>query len=308
MPLPQPLRGIVTPLITPLAGPDELDPAGLERLVEHLLDGGVHGIFLLGTTGEGPSVSAKVRRDIVARTCRLVNGRIPVLVGVTDIAFADSVALARHAAERGADAVVSAGPLYFPVTQDLVLRHFERLAAQLPLPVILYNAPSCAHVFIEADTVGRAAALPNVAGIKDSSGNMGYLHQVRRAVGASEGFTVLVGPEELLAESVLLGVHGGVSGGSNLFPRLYVSLYEAALRGDIESTRRLHGSVIEVCARIFEAGSYGEHYLQGLKYAASLLGLCGECVAMPYGPLDDAGRGRVAASVESLKSLPGVAA
>lgn len=305
--LPRPLRGIVTPLITPLVDQDTLDAEGLERLIEHLLSGGVHGLFLLGTTGEGPSVSMRLRRELVERTCRLAGGRLPVLVGITDTSFSDAIQLAGHGANCGAAAVVSAGPLYYPVTQRLLLRHFGHLAAQSALPVVMYCAPGNAHVTIEVETVARASQLANIAGIKDSSGNMGYLHQVQRAVAGRAEFSVLVGPEELLAESLLLGVHGGVSGGSNLFPRLYVSLYQAATRGDIAEARRLHASVIEVCARIFEAGTYGTHYLQGLKYAASLLGLCKEHVAMPYEPLDDQGKRRVAEAVEALRRLPGVA-
>jgi 4-hydroxy-tetrahydrodipicolinate synthase len=301
-----PLTGIIPPLITPLVDQDTLDIEGLERLIDHVLAGGVHGIFVLGTTGEGPSVGARLRQEMIERTCRQVAGRAPVLAGVTDCSFTDSVRLARHAADAGASAVVSAGPLYFPLTQKLLLRYFERLAAQCALPVFLYNAPSCSHVTIEVETVAQASELSNIAGLKDSSGNMGYLHQVRRSVAARPEFTVLVGPEELLAEAVLFGVHGGVSGGANLFPRLYVSLYEAAKRGDANTVRLLHASVIEVCARIFEAGSYGSHYLQGLKYAASLLGLCRESVAMPYGPLDADGKRRVAAAVELLRQLPGV--
>jgi 4-hydroxy-tetrahydrodipicolinate synthase len=304
--LPRPLRGIIPPLITPLESQDRLDHGGLERLLEHVIGGGVDGVFLLGTTGEGPSLSAELRRELVACTCRLVAGRAPVLVGITDSSFSDAVALAGFAAEAGAQAVVSAGPLYFAVEQAWLLRYFERLAEESPLPVFLYNMPACTQVAFEVETVARASGLDGVAGIKDSSGSLGYVHQLQRALAGRPDFTLLVGPEELLAESVLLGAHGGVSGGANLFPRLYTSLYRAALRGDLAETRRLQAAVIEVCARIFEAGSYGTHYLQGLKYAASLLGLCSEEVAMPYGPLEEDGKKRVAEAVERLRIMPGV--
>src|SRR5690242_18636907 len=107
-----PLTGIIPPMITPLSGRDELDVAGLERLIEHILGGGVNGIFILGTTGEGPSLSYKLRRELIQRVCKQVNHRVPILVGITDTSFVESVTVARSAAESAADAVVVAPPYY----------------------------------------------------------------------------------------------------------------------------------------------------------------------------------------------------
>src|SRR5580693_5577452 len=109
-----PLTGIVPPMVTPLRGRDELDLLGLERLVEHILSGGVSGLFILGTTGEGPSLSYQLRRELIRRVCKQVNHRVPILVGITDTAFVESVNLARSAADYGAAAVVLAPPYYLP--------------------------------------------------------------------------------------------------------------------------------------------------------------------------------------------------
>src|SRR6185369_5334544 len=98
-----PLTGIIPPMVTPLRSRDELDVAGLEKLVEHILGGGVNGLFILGTTGEGPSLSYRLRRELIERVCKQVNHRVPVLVGITDTSFVESVNLARGAAESGAD-------------------------------------------------------------------------------------------------------------------------------------------------------------------------------------------------------------
>src|SRR5215813_8285441 len=100
-----PLTGIIPPMVTPLRGRDELDVPGLERLIEHILNGGVSGLFILGTTGEGPSLSYRLRRELIERVCKQVNQRVPILVGITDTSFVESVNLARHSAESGADAV-----------------------------------------------------------------------------------------------------------------------------------------------------------------------------------------------------------
>src|ERR1700744_501803 len=111
------LTGIVPLVVTPLLSRDELDVAGLERLVEHVLSGGVHGIFVLGTTGEAPSLSYRLRRELIERTCKLVAGRVPVLVGITDTAFVEAVSLSQWAAECGAHALVVSAPYYFPNSQ-----------------------------------------------------------------------------------------------------------------------------------------------------------------------------------------------
>src|SRR5947208_7744694 len=116
-PLPVPLCGIVPPLVTPLATPDTLDPDGLERLVEHLIAGGVAGLFILGTTGEAPNLSYRLRRELIERTCRQAALRVPVLVGVTDTSLVEAVELARHAGASGAHGIVSASACYFPLTQ-----------------------------------------------------------------------------------------------------------------------------------------------------------------------------------------------
>src|SRR5262249_36697478 len=130
-----PLTGIIPPMLTPLRGRDELDIAGLERLIEHILAGGVSGIFILGTTGEGPSLSYRLRRELIERVCKQVKRRVPILVGVTDTSFIESVNLARVAAESGADAVVAAPPYYLPEAQPELQEYLEHLVSELPLPL-----------------------------------------------------------------------------------------------------------------------------------------------------------------------------
>src|ERR1039457_7001473 len=122
-----PLTGIVPPMITPLRDRDELDAAGLEKLLEHMLSGGVSGLFILGTTGKGPSLSYRLRRELIERVCKQVNRRVPVLVGITDTAFAESVQLARFAADSGADAVVVAPPYYMPEGQPELQEWLDHL-------------------------------------------------------------------------------------------------------------------------------------------------------------------------------------
>src|SRR5438094_2542997 len=126
--LPRPLRGVIPPLATPLLDRDRLHHAGLERLIEHVLGGGVHGLFVLGTTGEAPGLSHRLRCELVERACAQVAGRVPVLVGITDTSFVESVELAEFAADAGAAAVVLAAPYYFPAAQPELADYTERIA------------------------------------------------------------------------------------------------------------------------------------------------------------------------------------
>jgi 4-hydroxy-tetrahydrodipicolinate synthase len=289
--LPRPLRGIIPPLATPLCDRDRLDLAGLERLIEHVLAGGVSGLFLLGTTGEAPSLSHRLRCELIEQACARVAGRVPVLVGVSDTSFVESVELAEHAADAGAAAVVLTPPYYFPAGQAELAGYFERIAADMPLPLFLYNIPGLTKVSFEPETVARLLHVPTIAGIKDSSAQMISFHKIRRLAAARPDFAVLIGPEELMGDAVLLGAHGGVCGGSNIAPRLYVELYEAAARGDLARTRELHARVLQLSTSLYCVGQGTSGYLKGLKCALRCLGLCDDFLAEPFerfGPVERA--------------------
>jgi len=280
--LPRPLRGIIPPMITPLLDRDTLDVEGLERLIEHILGGGVHGLFILGTTGEAPSLSYRLRGELIERTCNQVNGRVPVLVGITDTAFVESVNIACKAADAGASAVVLSSPYYFPAGQPELLEYLQHLVPELPLPVFLYNMPSHTKVVFEPETVRVAADIEGVVGLKDSSANMIYFHQLQGLLHDREDFSLLVGPEELLGETILLGGHGGICGGANMLPELYVSLYNAARARDLDKVAELHERVMAIRNTIYSVGRYGSSYLKGIKCVLSCLGICNDFMAEPF--------------------------
>jgi dihydrodipicolinate synthase/N-acetylneuraminate lyase len=278
----QPLWGIIPPMVTPLLDRDTLDVPGLERLIEHILAGGVHGLFILGTTGETPSLSHRIRHELIERVCSQVLGRVPVLVGITDTSFVESVEIARKAEAVGAQALVLAPPYYFPTGQPELLEYLKHLLPELPLPLFLYNMPNRPQPAFEPKTVRAAADMPGIVGLKDSSASMIYFRQVQHLLEDRPEFTLLMGPEQLLAESVLLGAHGGVCGGANLLPRLYVDLYEAARAKDLARVESLHRTVMEIDATIYSVGHYGSSFLKGLKCALSCLGICSDFLAEPF--------------------------
>jgi 4-hydroxy-tetrahydrodipicolinate synthase len=291
--LPRPLRGVITAMVTPLREDLTLDEKGLERLIEHLIGGGVHGIFILGTTGEAPNLPYSVRSAVIEQTCKRVASRVPVIVGITDTSYQDALRMAVKSYECGALAVVAAPPYYYQVSQADLLQYFKRLASDSPLPLFLYNAPLNTHLWIDIATVIQAAAEPNIVGLKDSGLNMGYFHAVREGVRGSADFSLLVGPDDLLAEAVLMGAHGGMAGGSNVWPRLFVALYEAAVARDVSRAFALHQLAVQFDNAIYRSADHSVNPLRGLKCALSLMGVCSTDLTLPFRAYSSKERERV---------------
>ncbi|MEN8227883.1 MAG: dihydrodipicolinate synthase family protein [Bacteroidota bacterium] len=275
-----PLKGIIPPLITPLNNFDELDIAGLERLIEHQISGGVHGLFILGTNGEAPSLSYKLRKEFIKKTHELVDKRIPVLVGITDTSFAGSMEIAEYANSAGADAVVVAPPYYFPVSDEEMVDYFEKLAPSLPLPFLLYNMPSHTKVHLSVDMVKRAKELGAV-GIKDSSGDMLYLYSLIKEFKDSPEFSIITGTEMYLPETIMNGGHGAVAGGANMFPKLFVDLYNASATNDLETISMLRKKVMMLYQTIYRVGKHTSRYVKGTKCGLSVMGICNDYMAPP---------------------------
>jgi 4-hydroxy-tetrahydrodipicolinate synthase len=162
--------------------------------------------------------------------------------------------------------------------------------AQLPLPLMLYNMPGLTKTAFDPATVAELMQHDGIIGIKDSSGDMNYLQKMLRLARQRSDWSVLVGPEELTAEGVLMGAHGGVSGGANLQPRLFVELYESAAAGKVPRVRDLQAQVMQLGEKIYSLTGTRSGWILGLKCALGQLGLCADVTAEPIRQLDDADR------------------
>lgn len=299
----EPLQGVIPPMITPLTDRDTIDEAGTERLLNHVIDGGVAGVFILGTTGEAPSLSYRLRRDFIKLASRIVDGRVPMMVGITDTAFVESVELARAAEDAGAAGVVLSTPYYFPAGQTELRQYTERIVQELPLPLMLYNIPSLTKVAFEIDTLRQLAEHAGIVGVKDSGGDMDYFRQVVTLSELRPDWTFLVGPEHLLAESVQAGGHGGVNGGANVFPKLFTSMFTAAKAGDTDSIAVLQEQ-IDRLQPIYEVGKYASRFIKATKCAASLRGICSDHMAEPFNHFFDPERQKVAEIIAGVNEAP----
>ena len=273
-----PLSGIIPPLVTPLKDNETLDIESLERLIEHLIAGGVHGLFVLGTTGEEQSLSYDVRKQMIKESCRINRGRLPLLACITDTSIEESIRLAKKAADYGADGVVSAPPYYFATGQPELAQFYEELVPQLPLPVFLYNMPSHVKVSFAPDTVKRLAEMEQVVGFKDSSANAVYFQSVMYKV-----------------------QHRGINGGANMFPELYVAMYDAASKRDINRVLDLQQLIMQISTTIYTVGKHGSSYLKGLKCALAMLGIINDdFVASPFYKFEAPERLRIQKALEAL--------
>ncbi len=274
-------RGIIPPMVTLLTDRDQLDIPGLERLLEHLVAGGVAGVFILGTTGEAPGLSYRLRRELIRRTATIINKRLPLLVGITDTAFVESVALAEVAAEAGAEAVVLATPYYFPAGQTELLGYIENITRALPLPLMLYNMPSLTKVWFEIPTLEKLADIPAIIGVKDSSGDLDYFTRLVQLRQRRPDWSIMMGPEHLLVEAVARGAQGGVCGGANVIPQLFVACYQAATAHDDARAEKLLKRV-HMFGNLYSIGKYASRYIKATKCALSLLGICDDFMAEPF--------------------------
>ena len=297
------LRGIVPPMVTPLLDTNTLDEQGVENLVEHLISGGVSGIFILGTTGEGQHLSFKIKGELIRKTAACINGRVPLLVGITDVSLHDSLEIARIAAENNASTVVAASPFFFPLGQAELVEYYEALATQSPLPLYLYNLPMHTKNMIEVSTVKVLAQHKNIIGLKDSSANGVYFCKLLHLFKDRPDFGLYVGPEEMMPSMVLMGAHGGVAGGANIYPEIFVKVYHAAVAKDVQKTLELQNRMMQISNELYSIGRFASSYIKGIKTALSIKGICSDILAQPFNRFLEPEKEKVKIAIEKLDKV-----
>jgi 4-hydroxy-tetrahydrodipicolinate synthase len=228
---PSALHGIIPPMCTPLTDEGEVDVPSVHTLVEHLLAGGVHGIFALGSTGEFACLTGRQRRTLIETVVAAVRGRAPVIVGILDTSTARCIENGQVARAAGADAVVLAPVYYFRASQAELLDLFRAVKRAVDLPLLAYDVPSAVNVKLELSTIVQLVEEGVIAGLKDSSGATEAFRRVLLATRGSD-FRVFTGSELIVDACLRMGAHGSVPGLGNIFPAEYVRLYDLARAGD----------------------------------------------------------------------------
>lgn len=240
--------GVIPPVVTPLTTTFEVDYPSFSRVIDHLIDGGVHGLFVLGSTSEVVFHDETTRRRIIEHAVEQVRGRVPILVGVIDPTTDRVIAHARAAQSAGADAVVVTAPFYTRTNQSETIDHFRYIRDAVDIPVIAYDIPVCVGTKLERKTTVTLAREGTVVGLKDSSGDDGNLRYVMTDTADLSDFFVMTG-SEIVADSVVnMGAHGIVPGLGNVDPHGYVRLWNLCQAGDFTAARQEQ----ERLCRLFE--------------------------------------------------------
>lgn len=276
------IKGSITALITPMKN-GALDEIAFRRLVDWQIDEGTAALVPVGTTGESPTLSHDEHRRVVELTVATARGRVPVIAGAGSNSTAEAVSLTRHAKEIGADAVLSVAPYYNKPTQEGLYRHFATIAEAVDIPMILYNIPGRSIVEISVETMARLAQLPNIVGVKDATSNMARASRDRRAL--PKDFILLSGDDATTLGYMAHGGQGSISVTSNVAPRACADFQAACLAGEFATALKLQDRLMALHDALFCEASPAP-----TKFAASLLGLCGEEVRLPIVPLSQGGR------------------
>jgi 4-hydroxy-tetrahydrodipicolinate synthase len=224
-------HGIIPPAVTPMTASEDIDLPRLRFTLDRLLAAGVHGLFVLGTTGEFYALDPAEKQAIIAETVALAAKRVPVVAGTGAETTREAIRLTQLAEREGADAVAVITPYFLNPSQQELFDHFRRIAESTRLPVLVYVNPSMTGgVKLDVGTVARLSDVPNIVGMKDSTGDLAMLIEYVRT--AKPGFVVFQGRDTLIEPALANGAAGAVPSMANITPELAVAIYEAHRRGD----------------------------------------------------------------------------
>ncbi len=274
-------QGAYTALITPFAKDESIDEGAIRELVEMQITRGIAGLVPVGTTGESPTVTHDENIRIVEIVARQAGGRVPVIAGTGSNSTQEAVDMTRRARDVGADATLQVAPYYNKPNQEGFYRHFVKVADDGGLPVVVYNIPGRTGKNIENETMLKLAEHPGIVAVKEASGS---LPQVMDLISAKpDNFDVLSGDDNLALPIMLLGGTGVISVASNIIPDRVSELVAAALKGDLETARRLHYALLPFFKAIFL-----DTNPIPIKYAMHLAGYAEEVFRLPMcAPSDD---------------------
>lgn len=286
------IKGIIPPIITPMNPDESINFDELRNQVNRMIDGGVHALFAFGTNGEGYILNEDEKRQVLQTVIEETDGRVPVYAGTGCISTADTIRQSLMAKDLGADVLSIITPSFAAASQDELYEHYRAVAEAVDMPIVLYNIPARTGNALAPATVGRLAAIDNIVGVKDSSGNftniLSYISEGRKA---DPGFSILSGNDQLIVWTLLAGGNGGIAGCANVYPGLMSSIYDLFMEGRIEEAKEANEKIAPFRA-CFKYGNPNTI----VKTAVALLGYpVGKCRA-PFNMVPEAG-------VEAIKAV-----
>ena len=290
------LEGIYTPVITPFDEERNFDRDAMAEIVEHLVEKGVHGLISGGSTGENYAQTVEERLDVAKFTMECLKGRVPLIVGTGSMRTPDSIALAEGAKEMGADAIFVASPPYSVPTERENALNVEAIDRAADLPIVLYNYPARMGVNMGAEFLDIVGRLPNVVGMKESSGDINRVHLVAIDY---PNIQLSCGMDDQAIEFFAWGARSWICAGSNFLPEEHVYLYETCVKnGDFSKGRRIMTAMMPL-TRILEQGG---KFIQCVKHGVELIGLRAGPTRPPLMALDENEKQELRQVVQHIKS------
>src|SRR5579871_5781834 len=293
------IRGIIPPVATPMLANEDLDLPRLRWFLDHLIAQGVHGVFVLGTNSEFYALDEREKQEVIATAVAHVRGRVPVFAGTGAETTREAVRLTRMAEREGVNGVSVITPYFVQPSQQEIYDHYRRVAESTSLPVILYNNPAtCGGVKIDVDTVARLAEIPNILGVKDSSGDLQNTIEFIRVV--PDRFSVMMGRDTLIYPALLFGARGAVPATANIAPALLAEIYIVIQRGDHEKAKaaQLRLNPIRLALALGTAPG-------AVKAALTVMGMSIGPSRAPVGPLTPEKQQKMRAVLEQAGLLKG---
>lgn len=294
------LKGIIPPIATPLTADERIDQEGLRRLVRYLLEAGVHGIFVNGTMGCFALLTDSEQLRAVEIVVEEVDGRVPVMAGISDTGTKRVIERAKRIERLGVDYLSALPPFYFNLSQESGMRFFREVAQAVEKPLFIYNNPYLTGFDLTVDSIIALSAEPNIVGIKETNQDCNrWARTIPVLRDERDGFSVLLGTELLIPVGLMMGADGAVGGAHNFAPGIAVELYNAALEGDYRRAMELSERLTKLC-RIFEYAEIWGAFEVALQY----LGILEKVTASPYRGATSAEREKVEAILKDCGLTP----
>jgi 4-hydroxy-tetrahydrodipicolinate synthase len=285
------LKGVIVAAVTPFEADESIDEIALDAHLEFLVQSGVHGVLIIGGCGEYVNLTMEERKRVIEQSVAVINGRLPVIVGALSPGTRDATEVGQYAAAAGADALLVAPPYYIHPSTDGVREHLLRIGSATDLPIIAYNNPPRTGWSITPDALKELMTVPHVVGLKESERDLATI--ARKIAMAGADFPILSGDDDLSFPTLLCGAAGGIWATPNLAPQLFVDLYDACLRGDLETGLALYRRVVN----LVEARR-GPNHPGPLK---ELMSMAGHPVGLARAPLAVMTAGQRAQAQAALK-------
>jgi len=289
-------KGIIPAMVTPLDEHGKVNQTALRRLTNFLIDGGVHGLFPVGSTGEWYGLTLEQKKEVIETVIDETNGRIPVYAGTGAITTKDTIEITKMAADAGVEAVSVLTPVFITPNKEEIYEHYKAVASSVDIPVLLYNNPGRTGINLDAELVERLSKIDNIIGIKDSSGDMTLTGEYIRRTG--DDFCVLAGRDTLILSTLVYGGKGAITSTANIAPKVPVKIYEEYLKGNLKKALEAQYELAPL-RLAFALGSFPVVMKEGLK----MIGIDVGTTLKPVGEMTEDNRAKLKKVLQDMGVL-----